>query len=454
MPAHHGSLSRFKPDLSLALLAILLGTLWLAGGASRADALGQLIVRATAWGLLIVAALFGRRPVPVGTAPALLLLAVLLLALIQLIPLPPSLWQVLPGRSPFVEAAAASGQVQPWRPWSVVPGATINAAASLVVPLAVLVFVAGLQESTRRWLPDLLLVLVVASMLVGLLQFSGATFNNPLVNDTIGQVSGTFANRNHFALLLALGCLLAPVWAFRNDRQFGWRAPLALGLVLLFVLTILASGSRSGLVLGLLGLGLGLLLVRHRIVRLFGRSPRWLFPASVGVLLILILLSVVAGRAVSIDRILAVEAGQDMRSRGLPTILLMMRTYFPVGSGLGGFDPIFRLHEPFNLLKPTYFNHAHNDFLEVVLDAGLPGLAVLAGGLFWWAWTSLAAWRGGPTLPKLGSAMLLLIIIASGFDYPARTPMIMAVAMIAAIWLSDHAEERRGSALPRVDQHL
>ena len=63
-----------------------------------------------------------------------------------------------------------------------------------------------------------------------------------------------------------------------------------------------------------------------------------------------VLISVAAGRAVSINRALTVDAGQDMRARGLPTVLEMIRTYFPFGSGLGGFDPIFRIHEPFELL--------------------------------------------------------------------------------------------------------
>ena len=32
--------------------------------------------------------------------------------------------------------------------------------------------------------------------------------------------------------------------------------------------------------------------------------------------------------------------------------------------------------------------------------------------------------------------VLLLVIVASAFDYPARTPMIMAITVIAAAWLA------------------
>src|SRR3546814_8158382 len=81
-------------------------------------------------------------------------------------------------------------------------------------------------------------------------------------------------------------------------------------------------------------------------------------------------------RAESVRRAFEIDPGQDLRTPGLPTVLSMIAAYFPAGAGFGGFDPIFRLHEPLQLLKPPYFNHAHNDFLEIVLDGGLPPLQI------------------------------------------------------------------------------
>lgn len=457
------SLLRLKPSLSLVLLVVFLGVLWLAGGASRADALGQVVVRSVAWIALIIVILFGARPSIARGRPVLFLLSgVLLLPLLQLIPLPPDIWQALPGRAFFMEAAAASGQEQPWRPWSLVPGATVNAASSLIVPVLTLVLVAGLKEPERLWLPGMVLSLIVTSTLLGLLQFSGAGFNNPLINDAAGQVSGIFANRNHFALFAAFGCMLAPVWAFLDGRQPQWRGPAALGLVLLFELTILATGSRAGLLLGALGVGIGLIMVRDGIRRELRRYPRWVFSALLagilGTILIFVLISIAADRAAAIERVLDLDTGQDLRARALPTVLDMVRNYFPAGSGLGGFDPIYRRHEPFDLLRLNYFNHAHNDFLEIAIDAGLLGILLLLAFLLWWGWASIGAWRAGPSLryavPKLGSAMLLLTLIASVFDYPARTPMIMAILVIAGLWLCERGNGPRGSALPRSGQPL
>lgn len=446
----------FTPGLFPVLLLAFLAVLWLAGGASRADAMGQVVARAAAWLLVIVAILFGERPARNPTSGlagpvALFLLASVLLALLQLLPLPPGVWQTLPGRRIFMEAAAASGQPQPWRPWSIVPGATLNALSSLIVPGAMLFAVSGMKEAERTWLPAFLLSLFAASTLVGLLQLSGAQIDNPLINETAGQVSGTFANRNHFALMLALGCLVAPVWATLDGRRPGWRSPVALGLMLLFALTILASGSRAGLVLGLLALVLGPVIAQRGIRSALVNYPRWTFPALIAgvvcALAVFVLVSIAADRAVSIDRIFWSDESQDMRTRALPAVLDMVGTYFPVGSGLGAFDPMFRMHEPSSLLKPTYFNHAHNDLLEIVLDAGLLGALLVGAGLLWWVRASARAWQAGAgmrhALPKLGSAMLLLILLASAFDYPARTPVIMAMAVVAATWLSG-AEGRGG----------
>jgi O-antigen ligase len=460
---------RGQPSVAFVLIAALLVSLWLAGGASRDGVSGQIIVRGSAWVALIAGLLFCR-PNFRSLRPLWLLMAgMVLLALLQIVPLPPAIWQALPGRAPFVEIAAITGQEQPWRPWAIVPGAARNAAESLIVPVAILFLMASLYDRERDWLLPTLLVLISASMLIGLLQFSGAVLDNPFVNDTAGEVSGNFANRNHFALFMAFGCLLAPVWAFSRGHGLNWRIAVALGLVPLFALTILATGSRAGLLLGVVGLGIGLVLARRGVKSLLDRSPGWVLPAIIAgfiaVIAMLIMLSIAAGRAVAINRVIEMDPGQDMRSRGLPTVIEMIGTYFPVGSGLGGFDPLFRMHEPFALLKPTYFNHAHNDFLEIVLDAGFPGLLLLLLALGWWAWASMRIWRGvagaGGTLARTGSAMIFLVLVASIVDYPARTPIIMAVLVIAATWLAVESDSRpqtgksladrpaRGLALPR-----
>jgi O-antigen ligase len=431
--------TRVDPGLSFVLLVALLVILWLAGGASREDVTGQIVSRAASWTAIMIAVLFARRPrIEEAWAPALVLLAAILLCVVQLVPMPPGIWRALPGRAAFTESLVSPPDLL--RPWTLVPGATVNALSSLVVPLAVLILATGVREEQNRWVPVAMLAVIGLALLVGLLQFTGAQIENPLVNGTPGLVDGMIANRNHFALFLAIGLLITPVWGAGAGSASRVRAPVAVGVVLLLVLTILASGSRAGIVLGVIGLMLGFAVSRRGVKSALRLYPRWTLPAiglgTIALIAIFVLASVAADRAVSIDRLIDQDTGADMRARGLPTVLEIIRIYFPFGSGLGSFDPVFRIHEPFALLKPTYFNHAHNDFLEIALTAGLPGLLVLICAIGWWVWRSLAAWREDLVLPKLGSATLLLILLASIVDYPARTPLIMAVAMIAAVWLS------------------
>ncbi|WP_375292584.1 O-antigen ligase family protein [Sphingomonas melonis] len=449
------------PSLSFVMLTGLLLILWIAGGASRADVGGQIVVRSFAW-LSIVSALWlghwkwsGRLPVV-----ALFFIAILALTLLQLVPLPPAVWTALPGHAFLGDAAIIIGQPQPWRPIAIVPGAAWNAAASLVVPGAMLLLAMQVDEQERARLQAVLLILVVCSTIVGLLQFSGAGFNNPLINSTPGQVSGTFANRNHFALFIAMGCVLAPAWAFQGGRRPHWRGPVALGLVLLFTLSILASGSRAGMILGFIALGMGFLLTLRPLRRELRRYSRWVAPALltaiIAVIVGFVLLSFSADRAESISRAIAIKGDEDMRTRGLPTVLAMLRSFFPVGSGFGGFDPLFRIQEPDNLLKLTYFNHAHDDFLEIVMDGGVLGAFLIAAALLWWGIASIRAWQmdGDGLETRLGSALLLLVFVASAFDYPARTPMMMAIITLGALWLDGGRKLSARLALPADSQPL
>lgn len=453
--------ARRKPSLAFVLWCAFLAILWLAGGASRSDLSGQIVSRLAAVIALILIVAFGPKPTLRPVAPLCwLIVAAVVLVILQLIPLPPSLWMALPGRALFNEAV--TGLQQPWRPLSIVPSATINALVSLLIPIAALMLIVTMRAEERATIFPTLLLMIGASVLLGLFQITGVGFNNPLINDSRDLVSSSFANRNHFALLLAIGCLILPVWAFDNHRHPRGRSAIGLGASLVVVLTILATGSRAGIALGVLGFGIGLMLAQAGIRRQLRHAPKWVAPALAALVVSIVagtvVASIAADRAVSIQRLLDTDTGFDMRRRGLPTVWAMIRDYFPVGAGLGTFDPVFRIHEPFALLKPTYFNHAHNDFLEVVLDAGLPGLLLLTAGLAWWIGASVRVWRGAANtrnmLPRLGSAMLLLIIGASLFDYPARTPMIMALMMVAAAWLSEGRSRSDLVALPERGQHL
>lgn len=452
--------ARYVPGFEMLLLLAFAVALWLGGGASRADVAGQVVVRAVAWTCLALIVLFGERAaISRGRAMLWFLLAGIILAAVQLVPLPPGLWAALPGREAFAPAADIVGNPAPWRPMSISPSATWNALGAMIVPFATWGISTRLRGIKDEHLLKVLLGMIVASMVIALGQFAGVPLHDPLVNGG-GEVSGTFANHNHFALFMACGLLFVPVWAFRDTRLPAWRAAVALGLILLLALTILGSGSRAGTLVGVIALAGGLLMVRQPLRQALRRYPRWAFPALVlaivGVVLGLVALSVLADRALSINRAMTLDVGQDMRSRGLPTVLALVRDYFPAGAGLGTFDTAFRIREPFELLKPTYFNRAHDDLIEIVLDAGLMGVLLLVAGLLWWLRASFRAWRSGSGAPygRMGSILLLIILVASVVDYPVRTPIIMMVAVIAGVWLGDAGRQARALALPKTNPPL
>jgi O-antigen ligase len=215
------------------------------------------------------------------------------------------------------------------------------------------------------------------------------------------------------------------------------------------------------MVVGAIAFVIALVFAKRPVQHRLRRYPNWMLPALiaavVGLVMLFVAISISAERAVSIHRLFTLSAEEDMRRRALSTVLMMIRVYFPFGSGLGDFATVFQIYEPFDFLNMTYFNRAHNDFLEIVLNTGLPGLLLLLWALIWWLTASIPAWRAGGSarhlIPKLGSAMLLLVFMASIFDYPARTPMMMAMVALAALWLSWGSSKPR-TALPVKNQRL
>lgn len=428
-----------RVSLSFICLALLVALLTMAGGASRPDALGQIVVRAGAATLLAIWLALVPWPIRIARAPLIIVGLAILLVAVQLIPLPPSLWSALPGRALLLDAARIAGEPQPWRPLAMVPSEAVNALFSLSIPLVAVLFAGACQPREQRFVLIALIVAIGLSAFVELAQIAGSGFSNPFVNGRPGQFGGLIANRNHQALLLAIGCAAVPVWAMSPARSSAWRPWAALAGVMLLVLLIVATGSRAGLMLGLLALVLtpATLGLKRQILRGDGlRRHRWLLGAIAVTLVALIGLALWAGRSESFDRLRDMDTSADMRVLGLPLVLDLVRQHGLFGSGFGSFDTLFRSAEPFELLKPTYFNHAHNDVLEVAMNGGLPGMALVAGALIWAALRSMRIWRTTAPLGRLGAIIILLVLMASLFDYPARTPIVMTILVIAAVWMA------------------
>ena len=52
--------------------------------------------------------------------------------------------------------------------------------------------------------------------------------------------------------------------------------------------------------------------------------------------------------------------------------------YGLAGTGFGTFVPVYQTAESLSGISPAILNHAHNDFIEIVLEGGIPAIALLA----------------------------------------------------------------------------
>lgn len=435
------------------MLAAFLVLAFAVGGGARSDIQSLIILRPVA-ALACGAALLTLRWEHIRTHRALFGFAVALILIfaLQLVPLPPTVWQTLPGRSVIADIDVAVGLKGNWRPLSMAPPATWNALHALLVPLAVLLLGVQLPREDRFRLLPVMVALGMISGLLGLLQVTSGRNSSLYLYEITnpGAAVGLFSNRNHQGLLLASLYPLLAVFAWAGLHtldQARLRLALAMASGLVLVPLILVTDSRAGLALGLLGLlSVPFLYRRPTVDDVAKRQRRMRSPLIPGLLggcgvIILGLLATLFSRAGALDRLTATGQENDLRFRVWGPIVDMAWRYFPFGSGAGTFDKVFQLNEPEALLKPTYLNHAHNDWLEVFLTDGALGSAFIAAVAIAWAAASANYWlRGDGKLreiayARMGSIVLLLTGLASITDYPLRTPSLACLAMVAAIWL-------------------
>jgi hypothetical protein len=118
--------------------------------------------------------------------------------------------------------------------------------------------------------------------------------------------------------------------------------------------------------------------------------------------------------------------------------------FMPFGSGLGTFVPVYSMFEkPADALANKYANHAHNDILQLWLDTGVIGLALMGVFAVWLALRSVQVWRRARpdgaseldlSLTRAATIAIALIIVHSFVDYPLRTSAMMGlVAFLCAL---------------------
>jgi O-antigen ligase len=432
---------------NLLFLIAFFAVLSLFGGASRMDELGQPVVRIAASLLILSSGLqLSRNELRQVRVPLVFLLCAAAIAVIQLIPLPADLWASMPGRALYASALERVQLPIGSRPLSLTPDLTLNALLALLPPLAAILTMPLISRQVQPVIVALLLVVVAVSSFLAVLQISsGAPYLYRIANFDSGV--GLFANRNHQALFLATAFPLLAAWvAFVLSNRRPARVSLWVAVcfaALLFPL-LLVTGSRAGLLLGLVAAALAAGIVagplRATQRRLLDGRPRWLLWLPVLLALAVVAVFAFFARDAALQRLFHASQDSDLRARVLPVLIKMIRDFLPFGSGLGSFDAVYRAYEPLETLSPEYMNQAHDDLAQIVLEGGVPAALLVLAFLGWVVARALKAWRGAPTgrahlLGRTAAAIMLLILLSCLVDYPLRTPMFATIFAVAACWL-------------------
>jgi O-antigen ligase len=342
------------------------------------DTLARLLTAA----IVLVLTIDLRRVPEVPSVIRVAVWAFLVLAVVQLLPLPEGLRRLVqPG---FSEVMAPG-----WAPLSLAPWATIQVVASAII-VAGIVLVAARMAAARSGLPALLAMIAITCGVIsvlGLAGESGAPEKVLLIraNTGGGDVYGPYVNSNHFAAGIELSLPAALVLlaaAVRNlprpgsVRQRAAVTALASAVVVVVAAAaILRSSSRGGV----LFLVAALLFTAGFWLRP-RRARRWPWVAGVTALLV-VTVSLAWTRLPDLrdgfSQLMAVDGVEGNTRWDVWSGTVDSFTRSPVvGSGLGSYRHAIGLDKP--ATGTLVLEQAHNDWLEWASTAGIAGLVVLA----------------------------------------------------------------------------
>ena len=465
------------PAVGLLAAAILLG------GTSRHGFLGDTLLQFLALGVGIHA-LWGW-PARAHRFPAIevaLCGAVFAIGLLQLIPLPLALWQLLPGASIRLAAYDVLDQAPGFAPLTLAPNATWLSVVSLIVPCAMFLATVRMSLEERRFLAFAFVGLGVLSALLGLLQIAQGpasplrpfSFTNPT------EAVGLFANRNHFAALIYVSLAFTTAVILHTlaglpeepnaSPELKRTDPRTIMIAVFGGVMILCLLAAEGMARSRAGLGLTMVALltcaalpfsgwhgqKKAALRLDAGRQSGRVVLSALVITVLLLLEFGVYRI--LDRF-ARDPLLDPRTVFSENTLEAARDFFPWGSGLGTFVQLYPSYEaPIEAIPGSFANHAHNDLLELLLETG--ALGAILGGIFvvWLVMRSALAWQpvpqeGTPTdqwIARAASIALVLLILHSAVDYPLRTATMMAVfGMFCALLVPPLLPEAAAAEQPR-----
>jgi O-antigen ligase/tetratricopeptide (TPR) repeat protein len=388
--------------------------------------------------------------------PSLALGGLALWALVQAAPLPAAVEQTLAPathawRSGLVPAApqAVVGDMRlpvspPAQTLSRDPEASLRTAAQLAAAWLLFQVVLGSGTGASPLRRFALFTVSNASLLTlfsiaQALSWSGKIYGIRPVPASSWFVGGPFVSHNHLAAYLnlafglALGLLLATITTSRGGRERRPLSPAALwagsAAGLLFA-GILASHSRGGFLAAVISATVTLLLLRPRSVRLGATFSVMAIVAA--------LFLVVMGSTSPFERLATLKDASSDGFNGRTQVWgIALRAWWssPLwGTGLGSFPAATAAYYQ-QKFGETYFSHAESEYLHMLSEGGVIGIALALVAAAAIARLGRRALDSGATLEQralvLGamcSGLALLVQCLS--DFPLHIP---AVAISAAV---------------------
>jgi O-antigen ligase len=203
------------------------------------------------------------------------------------------------------------------------------------------------------------------------------------IHDYLGMVRGTFINRNNFAGFiemiwpLALGVTVAmanranSVKAALGSDRLNRQALMALSIIV-FLLALLFTRSRGGIVGGLVGLTVFSLTARI-VLRSTAAYSRILV---VGITVLLCSYATTIGVGSIVDRFLRISSDGHTRLEIWNDSLKIVKDH-PLGVGLYNYEAVFSPYNRSTASDKTVV-HAHNDYLQLLVESGWIGFLTLA----------------------------------------------------------------------------
>jgi O-antigen ligase len=436
------------------------------GGANWTMPLSRFLAELAGVGLLLAAIVApGRRDNLRMTVPDWLWVALLALFTFHLLPLPPAVWTQLPGRELAALADRSVFGATGWRPLTLDPEATWRSLLMLLPAFSAYLALRLGDGERRAALLRGVAIAAIAAIAIAFMQLAlpAKAWLHFYPRGDYEEPTGFFTNRNHQATFLLCALPLAACWLLpkKQDARAAWQAA---GLLLsagagIAALAVLATGSRTAA--ALLPLALAATAIAWvqagdiaALASLKGNRALRLLAFAAG------LLAVFAAVIVMIAGLGGDDIAQVLRRTPVlddnrldfwPHVAGAAGHFWPVGSGIGTFLDAYEMHEPLEALRPLYVNHAHNDFLEIFLEAGAPGLVLALAGTWELGMMGWRAWRAPPhqalaaAPARLASVVIALPIAHSLVDYPLRTVSISVLfALAAAILASQDSSPDKG----------